>query len=51
MHFRNAGDHMRVQPLGFGAVAEVQDARAVALYDIGFAAAAGQQGEAGDQNP
>jgi hypothetical protein len=41
----DAGHHMRVQPLRFGAVARVQDARAIALHDVRFAIAAGGEAE------
>ena len=38
---RHTGDHVRVQPLGFRAIAEIQDTVAVALYHVGLPAAAG----------
>ncbi len=41
--FRHAGDHVWVEALGFGAVAVVQDAQAVARKNVRLAAAAGHQ--------
>ena len=46
--FWNSGHNMRIQALWFCAISEVQYAIAIALNDIGFTAAAGQQGKAGE---
>ena len=49
--FRDASDHVRIQPLGFGAITEMEDACLVAHFDIGFAAAASYQGESSENEP
>jgi hypothetical protein len=46
--FWDSRNNMRIQALRFCAISEVQYATAIALNDIGLAAAAGQQGKAGE---
>lgn len=49
--FRDAGDHVRIQPLGFGAITEMENACLVAHFDVGFSAAASYQGESSENEP